>query len=85
MDKSSIEYFKLIMDPNSYAKTILNAFNLSLALRLQYVGFDFNSDGLFVVIPSKSQGDSYRHSILELTPAQYRNILDRLNIQKAIL
>lgn len=65
-----IEYFTLICDPNSYSKTVLNGFNLALALRQKMVSMKMLEDTLYVV-PYDDEITGVDHSVLELTMSQY--------------
>lgn len=79
-----IEVFSLITDPNSYSKTIFNAFNLSLSLRMKMVSLK-NINGILFVVPFFKSLSGYCHSVLLLTPAQYRCILSKFKISKNLL
>lgn len=83
-EKRIIEYFSLIIDPKSYSRTITNAFNLSLAIRMKAVSFSLNGNVLNV-IPFTSENGSNEHSVLELTPRQYKNIIERFDIKEGML
>lgn len=68
-----VEYFKLICDKSSYSKTVLNAFNLALALRQKLVSIKTFDTVLHVT--SYEPGDSsLDHSILSITPEQFNKI-----------
>ena len=83
-ERSEIEYFKLITDPNSYSRTITNAFNLALAIRMKAVSFCMQNDVLKIVPYSQRDG-SNDHSVLELTPAQHKNIVKKFNITESLI
>jgi Nse4 C-terminal len=83
-ETGKIEYFDLIMDIDSYSKTILNAFNLALAIRSKAVSFIFNNQHLYVV-PYSLGTDEGKHSVFNLTPLEYKNILEKRNISKSML
>lgn len=65
-----IEYFRLVVDLESYSKTIINAFNLALALRQNLVSIKM-IDSILYIIPYVSEQSELCHSALEITPFQY--------------
>lgn len=78
LKKEKIEFFNLIIDQNSYSKTVINAFNLALALRMKLVSLKMES-GVLVATSYDSAKQELDHSILEITPAQYEKIRDKLH------
>lgn len=71
-----IEYFKIIFDPDSYSKTVLNAFNLALAVRQKHLSLKSIKNVLYVV-KYESTGTDLDHSVLQITPLQYENIRNK--------
>lgn len=71
-----IEFFRLIMDRTSYSKTLINAFNLALALRRKVVSLDLK-DGTVFVTPYDSSNQQDGHSVFEITQEQYNELNSR--------
>lgn len=72
-----VEFFKLIIDPSSYSKSVINAFNLALAVRMKMVSFKMNCGVLYVTLYD-SGNQELNHSVLEITPEQYEKLLDKM-------
>lgn len=72
-----IEFFHLICDRKSYSKTVANAFNLALALRQKLISLKMTNCTLYAV-PYEPGFSELNHSVFEITPAQYRLFIHRL-------
>lgn len=72
-----VEVFNLIFDSESFSKTIKNAFNLALALRMKQVSLSTNSDSL-IVVPYDGTKTELEHSVFEITPSQYYKLKYKL-------
>lgn len=79
-----IKFLDLIIDPQSYSKTISNAFNLSLASRNKAISFYVEENEVYVIPYTFSAAD-YDHAVLELTPHQHRQLVEILKIRKSVL
>ncbi|KAM0680007.1 hypothetical protein GINT2_001693 [Glugoides intestinalis] len=77
LTNKKIEFFDLILDYESYSKTVLNAFNLALAIRMKHVSLQ-NIDNVLFVTSYDNDGQEMNHSVLEITPAQYEKIKKKL-------
>ncbi len=86
-EHKEVNYFNLIIDPTSFSRTIYNAFNLSLAVRLKLATIkDFNNTIIVTEYVKGGVDDiEYAHSVLSLTPAEYRNLVDDHKITKRLL
>ncbi|ORD96973.1 hypothetical protein HERIO_1127 [Hepatospora eriocheir] len=84
-----IEYFKLIIDPKSFSKTIYNAFNLSLATRLKKAEFKMIEKTLYVCvcknIKSIKNNEEYIHSILSLDYKKYLKLIEEMNLIESVI
>lgn len=77
LNNKKVEFFDLIIDYESYSKTVLNAFNLALAIRMKHVSLQSIDNVLFVTSYS-TEGQGVNHSVFEITPAQYEKVKKRL-------
>jgi len=77
VSSGKIEFFHLICDQSSYSKTVVNAFNLALALRQKLVSLKMINCALYAV-PYEQGFSELNHSVFEITPAQYRLFMHRL-------
>lgn len=75
-------YLKMIVDPLSYSKTVQNAFNIALAIRMKAISLVLSDETLFVCkyIPRELKS---AHSVLEISPAKYRELLESLQSRNA--
>lgn len=71
--RGRVEFFELVMDAESYSKTVLNAFHLALALRMKLVSLKMDSDVL-LAMPYDCTNEELGHSVLEITPEQYEQL-----------
>lgn len=71
--KGKIEFFEMIIDSESYSKTVLNAFNLTLAIRMKLVSLKM-IDGVLFTTLHDSSNQNLDHSVLEITPEMYEKI-----------
>lgn len=71
--RGKIEFFEIIFDPNSYSKTVLNAFNMALAFRMKMISFVADGGTLFATEYDSSNLE-LDHSVLEITPVQFRKL-----------
>ncbi|ELA41413.1 uncharacterized protein VICG_01518 [Vittaforma corneae ATCC 50505] len=78
LKKDKVEFFNLIIDLNSYSKTVINAFNLALAIRMKLISLKMVDDVLFAMPYNSTSEEELGHSILEITPAQYEKVKSRL-------
>ncbi|ELQ76247.1 hypothetical protein THOM_0757 [Trachipleistophora hominis] len=83
-----IEYYRLVVDPNSFTKTIENIFYLSFAIKLKKVKF-CPEDGKILVM--KDVGDKepnerhINHFISSIDYVEYKRIIHNLNIKKPFI
>lgn len=79
-----IEYYRLVVDKDSFGKTIENMFYLAFAVKLGKVSLCSKNSILYV---SKESRDSegYEHLIVDFTYDDYKNIIEKLNIQETFL
>lgn len=71
--RNKIEFFEIVFDPESYSKTVLNAFNLALAFRMKMISLVMENGVLFA-IEYDSSNQELDHSVLEITPLQFRKL-----------
>lgn len=79
-----VDYFKLILDKESYSKTIYNAFNLALAIRMKAVSLVTVDDVVYVAQYTQKSSE-VDHSVLEITPNGYKNLISKFSIEKSLL
>lgn len=72
-----IEYFRLICDEESFSKTVFNAFNVALALRMKLISLR-NINSVLYVVPYEAGGQVLGHSVLEITPEYHKRIRELL-------
>lgn len=82
--QGEVEYFRLIIDPRSFSKTVHNAFNLALAIREKDVSLISRDGKVFVSGYCPGDGE-IDHSVLHLTPAQSKAYAEKLGIEEAML
>jgi len=68
--KGSVEFFELVMDVDSYSKTVSNAFNLALALRMKLVSLKMEN-GALQATPYDNTNEELGHCVFEITPEQH--------------
>ncbi|KAM0687749.1 Non-structural maintenance of chromosomes element 4 A [Conglomerata obtusa] len=79
-----IEYFLLVIDPNSYSKTIENIFYCAFAVRRGIVNLICEDEKLYVCSGS-GNGEEAEHLIIEITYKEYLQIIKKLQIQISLL
>lgn len=77
LSSGMIEYFRLICDRESFSKTVINAFNVALALRMGLISLK-SIDSVICAVPYEAGRPSLGHSVLEITPKQYERIKDAI-------
>jgi len=82
--QGNVEYFRLVLDPSSYGKSVRNVFNVALAIRSKYVVLVKSAEQIFVAPYVYTQGEA-GHSVVEMTYERYKRLCDRLNISDALL
>lgn len=80
-----VEYFRLLVDPGSFSKTVYNTFNLALAIREKAVSLALIDGAVFVFPYTPPLSDDVDHSVIRISSAQYNRIVKRLGIQKPML
>ncbi|KAI4291420.1 hypothetical protein PAPHI01_0694 [Pancytospora philotis] len=79
-----VEYFRLVMDPKSFSKTVYNSFSLALALRAKLVSLAL-IDGAVYVTPYAPGHADVGHSAVQLSPAQHALLVSKLGVDTALL
>ncbi|KAI5169773.1 hypothetical protein PAEPH01_0988 [Pancytospora epiphaga] len=79
-----VEYFHLIINPDSYSKTVYNAFNLALAVRMKALSLVFEDGQVYVAQYTPGCTD-IGHSALHLTNEQVICISKKLGIKESLL
>ncbi len=77
LKNGNIEFFRLVVDPESYSKTVINAFNLALAMRMKLVSSKMDGDLLNITLYDSSNSE-LDHSVLEITFEQYKSMRYKL-------
>lgn len=83
-----ISYYEIILDPHSFSKTIFNAFNISLAIKLKYIKLFKDKEIIFITNFNNNKictNNTYEHGILEMTYEKYQQLLINTKITKSIL
>lgn len=84
-----IDYYKAVLDPNSFTKTIENIFALSFAVKLQKLSLVFDEDFLFVIKGAVGQisdeNTEIRHFASIIDHEEYKTLLNLLKIEKPFL
>lgn len=83
-----ISYYEIILDPHSFSKTIFNAFNISLAIKLKYIKLFKDKETVFITNFNNNKiytKNIYEHGILEMTYEKYQQLLINTKITKSVL
>lgn len=89
----SVEYFRLILDPNSFPSTVYNIFTISFLIREGLVAFSLGKKGE-PLISLKSESSSQRskeneqgkgHFIIDLTTSEWEVLVKKLGITTAMV
>lgn len=83
-EMGAIEYFRLIIDVDSFTKTIENTFYLAFAIKQKLCSLQLKNDKLYV-INEYIDSEYNNHIILELTYADYTRIIKSLNIETSYI
>lgn len=78
--KKSIEFFDLVFDPESYSKTVVNAFNLALAIRTKLVSLCAD-DGILRITSYDPENLELNHSVLEITYEEYMRVKENMDVK----
>ncbi|NXQ94609.1 NSE4A protein, partial [Sagittarius serpentarius] len=57
-----ISFFDLVIDPNSFARTVENIFHVSFIIRDGFARLKLDDDKLPIIEPSKDEGRENNHS-----------------------
>lgn len=86
IDKNKkLEYFKLIINPLSFSRTVLNAFSLSLAIRMKTVSLKLEENILYVCEYNEEENKTFDHVVLEINFEKFNNLIKRLDIKNSLL
>lgn len=83
--RHKIEYFRLVIDIESYSKTVENMFYLAFAVRMKMVNIKVISDVIYVVERNNSDEGEDSHMIVELDYDEYRELIIVLNLKKSLI
>lgn len=87
--EKKIEFFKLILNPNSFSKTIENIFYLSFANKTGEVKIYEENSIIFVKIETNISNlkikDEYQHFIFNIQYYEYEKLISILNIKNSML
>lgn len=84
-EKRVVDYYELVLDPDSYPKTIENIFYLAFAIKVGLVHFA-SRDGRFVVCAEPSAvSEVLNHLIVSIEYGEYCMLVKNLNIGKSML
>ncbi|ORD93899.1 hypothetical protein ECANGB1_1381 [Enterospora canceri] len=79
-NRKRVSFIELVCDPNSFGKTVYNAFNLSMAIRMKYVSFARINGILYVVESTNSDEEAiYEHGVFEITHEKYKEMRQKIN------
>lgn len=83
-----IDYYRLVINPDSFTKTIENIFYLSFAIKLKKVKFCFENGRILIAKTDgeQEQGEKeVNHFISSIDYVEYKRIIHNLNIDKPFL
>lgn len=87
--EKKIEFFKLILNPNSFSKTIENIFYLSFANKTGEVKIYEENSIIFIKIETNISNlkikDEYQHFIFNIQYYEYEKLISILNIKNSML
>ncbi|ADM12109.2 uncharacterized protein Eint_081770 [Encephalitozoon intestinalis ATCC 50506] len=83
-ERDRIEYFRLVINPESFSKTIENIFYLSLSLRSGFVSMEYD-DGILYAISKTSEEGEIGHLAVEMTYDEYLEIIENTGISKPLI
>ncbi|KAF7684540.1 Interacting inhibitor of differentiation [Astathelohania contejeani] len=82
----SLEYYRLVIDPNSFSRTIENIFYLAFAIRNDIVFFEVKNNILYVSKDKRIEPDGQdSHFILNIEHEDYKKIIQKLEIKEALI
>lgn len=79
-----VDFFRLVLDPNSYAKTIENIFYLSFAVKIKQVKL-LDKNGLFVAFCDGDEEEDLNHMVISLEFHEYKKLIEFYGIKKPLL
>ncbi|ELA48102.1 hypothetical protein VCUG_00340 [Vavraia culicis subsp. floridensis] len=83
-----IDYYRLVINPDSFTRTIENIFYLSFAIKLKKVKFCFENRRILIAKTDgeQEQGEKeVNHFISSIDYVEYKRIIHNLNIDKPFL
>lgn len=77
--KGVVKFEQYVCDKESFSKTIFNVFNVSLAIKMKYVGLKKENREYLLVKPNESvkEGNKNVHGIFEITKKKWREMIDK--------
>ncbi|KAG5860605.1 hypothetical protein KMI_01g02460 [Encephalitozoon hellem] len=84
-ERNRVEYFRLVINPQSFSKTIENIFYLSLSLRSGLVYMEWSDGVLYVTSKNNRGGGEMGHLAVEMTYDEYLVIIEKMKISEALI
>ncbi|AFN83595.1 hypothetical protein EROM_081790 [Encephalitozoon romaleae SJ-2008] len=86
LERGRVEYFRLVINPQSFSKTIENIFYLSLSLRSGLIYIEWDDDEILYVTSKNSgrKGD-LGHLAIEMTYDEYLAIVEKAGISETLI
>lgn len=84
IELGKVELYMLVLDPNSYSKTIENIFYMSFALKLGFISLEWKDEKIYVV-PDRENGGSKEHFIFTIEESEYNELNQKFGLKEAIL
>lgn len=75
-ERGRIEYFRLVVDPKSFSRTIENIFHLSLAVRCGAASLVYEDKVLYAASPDSTGSGDPGHLAVEMTYDEYLRIVE---------
>lgn len=79
------EYFRLVIDVDSYSKTVENMFYLAFAVRMKMVNLKMNNNKFTVVKWENGEEKEDSHMIVELDYEEYINLIKTLKLKTSLI
>ncbi|KAG0440357.1 Non-structural maintenance of chromosome element 4 [Dictyocoela muelleri] len=84
----NVNFYKLVLDPNSFSKTVENIFYTSFAIKLKKLFvFQDNSGNILVtkINPNKGKNNDDSHLIFDIEFNEYKKLIENLKIHEAFI
>lgn len=84
-ERGRVEYFRLVINPQSFSKTIENIFYLSLSLRSGLISIEWDDETLYITSKSSEGKGDLGHLAVEMTYDEYLTIIEKAGISETLI